>query len=455
MKLTQYLFGKVHYVNSVEKLAAQLLEIRFDWYPMLASALGILGRDHLLPAFSVAAESDLSARLRAVLRECSAVESSRLTRSDELTCAVIRYEASSLIDHFATGYLDYEISDSIFAPLPGLLADLETLPISGAEQAEGHLARLRAFPEFLVMLAQRHRRGLAAGRAPVARLVRAAIGNLEQRLANLHSLRRSPVAVSPGFDEQCAHLVDEVVGPALAAYREFLVTSVLPLARTDDRGGLCWLPDGEDGYAAEIRRHTTSQRSADELHRTGCDLIAALDDEYRVLGGRVFGTNNVTSVFARLRDDPSLRWQRAGDMLASARQAVRRAEAVAPRWFRSLPSVPCDVREQPATESAQTPPYYRIGTLDGSSPGTYFVNTKQPERTPRYWSESLAFHEGVPGHHFESTSASLRTELPPLRTIIPISAFVEGWGVYAERLADEMGLYSGDLDRLGMLSDVS
>jgi uncharacterized protein (DUF885 family) len=205
-------------------------------------------------------------------------------------------------------------------------------------------------------------------------------------------------------------------------------------------------------YTAAIRGHTTLQHSPDELHRTGVELVAALANQYRALGSRVFGTADLDAILTRLRDDPALRWRTGPDMMAAAQAAVRRAEAAAPHWFRTLPDQPCAVAEQPASGSPNSAPYYLAGSIDGSRPGTYFVNTKRPTELPRYQVEVAAFHEGVPGHHFEATASRQRTGLPLLRRIVPLSAFVEGWALYAERLADEMGLYSNDLARLGMLT---
>ena len=118
-----------------------------------------------------------------------------------------------------------------------------------------------------------------------------------------------------------------------------------------------------------------------------------------------------------------------------------------------LPDSPCTVAPYPPSVPASTPPAYRHGSLDGSRPGTYFVNTAVPSESVRHKNEVTSFHEAVPGHHFEVTNAESRTDLPLFRRTASVTAYREGWALYSERLADEMGLYSDDLARAGHADD--
>ena len=139
--------------------------------------------------------------------------------------------------------------------------------------------------------------------------------------------------------------------------------------------------------------------------------------------------------------------------MAVAEASLARAVAAIPAWFGRLPRADCEVvRMQPHEEQHSTIAYYREPPQDGSRPGRYYVNTYAPETRPRYEAEALAFHEAVPGHHLQVAIGQELEQLPAFRRHAETTAFVEGWGLYSERLADEMGLYSGDLDRIGMLS---
>ncbi|WP_315863249.1 DUF885 domain-containing protein [Amycolatopsis sp. FBCC-B4732] len=242
------------------------------------------------------------------------------------------------------------------------------------------------------------------------------------------------------------------VRPALARYREFVATELAGHGRP----GICGLDDGDAHYAALARTHTTTDHSPGELHRLGLDLLAGLETEYAELGRRVFGLTDPAAVRRRLRTDETLRWRDADEMLEAARAAVARAAAAAPAWFPRVPSAGCVVRPVPAADApVAAAAYYLPPADDGSRPGVYYTNTHEVRERDRFIAETVAFHEAVPGHHFAESLAQELTGLPRLRRVALITAFHEGWALYSERLADEMGLFSGDLMRLGMVAEDS
>ncbi|HET8661795.1 MAG TPA: DUF885 domain-containing protein [Micromonosporaceae bacterium] len=308
----------------------------------------------------------------------------------------------------------------------------------------------------IATLAARHRTGVAAGRLPVRCLVDTAVAHLDRHLANRDSnpLRRPrPPTDDTTFTAERDRLVDGVVRAAFTRYRRVLAEEVAPHSRPDERAGLCWLPDGEATYERLIQTHTTLARSAEELHLTGLELVERLAEEYRSTGGRVFGPIALPEMFERLRTDPALRWRDAAEILTTARAIIARAERAAPQWFGRLPRQRCTVEAVPADEAPGAPGgNYSGAALDGSRPAIYFVNTYRAEERERYSAEAVAYHEVIPGHHVQVALARELTGLPLLRRVTPINAFAEGWGLYAERLADEMGLYSSDVARLGMLA---
>jgi uncharacterized protein (DUF885 family) len=165
----------------------------------------------------------------------------------------------------------------------------------------------------------------------------------------------------------------------------------------------------------------------------------------------VLGTTAVDEIFEHLRTAGTLRFSTGQQILDNAEVALARAQAAVGNWFATVPATPCEVREIPAVEAPEsTIAYYQPPTLDGR-PGRYFVNTFAPQTRTRFEAEALAFHESVPGHHTQIARA-LELDRPVLQRVFYVTAFAEGWGLYAERLADEMGLYSDDTARLGMLS---
>jgi uncharacterized protein (DUF885 family) len=446
---------------SPDRLADELTDAIFDANPIEATVLGIRDRDDRLPDFSEVGEEAIRARVAGILARAGDVVPAG--DGDRVTLAVVRALAEGLLDRLAVRAIEYAVTDTFTAPAVGLLVLMPMTGITEPAHADGYLARLAGLPAVFGAIADRHRAGIAAGRLPVHRLTGATIAYLDRYLADPANdpLRRPrPPADGtvdlPAFGAERDRLLAGVVHPALARYRQVLDAEVLGHGRPDDRPGLCWLPDGEDYYARLVRAHTTTDRTPEQLHQTGLDLIARLREECAEVGARAFGTTDLQEIFERLRTDPALRWRDGDELLAHARATIERAEQVAPEWFGRLPSQRCSVMAVPETDAPGAgAAYYLSPALDGSRPGVYFANTYQATERGRAPYEATAFHEGVPGHHFQQALAHELTELPLLRRVVFFTAYGEGWGLYAERLADEMGLYSGDLARLGMLSQDS
>jgi uncharacterized protein (DUF885 family) len=213
------------------------------------------------------------------------------------------------------------------------------------------------------------------------------------------------------------------------------------------------VPDGLACYDRLIKVHTSLPLAADEIHRIGLEEVARVRAEMTALGSKLFGTSDLAAIQKRLRLDAALYFGTRDAVENKAEQALRRAEAALPHWLGHLPRTPCVVKRVEAYEEKDTTiAYYRQPAVDGSRPGTYYINTYAPTTRPRYEAEVLAFHESVPGHHTQIAIAQEMSGLPEFRKHLGPTAFVEGWALYTERLADEMGLYSNDLDRMGMLS---
>jgi len=422
----------------VTDLADEMMDLLLDDEPLSATLLGLPGRDHLLR--DLGADAELRARAEDVLRRAV---------GDDVTTAVVANEARSLIEKLDAGLVDLTFADAWNSAASGLLTILPLVRPGDDAGRRDHLARLAAVPDFLARLEVRQRAAVTAGRVPLERLARKGIAFLDRYLADPDG---DPLRGADPDPERERLLVEEV-RPAFAAYRDFLVAEVLPRGRSDDRPGLCHLPGGEAAYTALLRRFTTTAATPAELHRTGVELMDRLEEEYRDLGFRVFGLDSAAATRDRVRADPAFRWRDADEVVAAAKATLDRAWLVAPRWFGTLPRGECAVERVPEAEQHHGPlAYYVDPALDGSRPGTYYVNTRTPHEQDRTIGESLAFHESVPGHHLQISLAQERGDLPLLRRTALIDVYIEGWGLYAERLADEMGLYTDDVARLGMVS---
>ena len=444
-------------------MADELLGVAFDAFPVGATVLGFRDRDDRLTDYSEDGDQAIRGRVEDIAARAGALDPDALSPADGVTRAVVLQQAGAMVDRIDSHGIEFTITDLFVAPVAELLSMLPMVGIGERAHADAYLGRLRRIPVALDAIAERHRAGVTAGRLPVARLVSGAIAQLDRYLANRDGdpLRRPRPQAGTGVDEAAFEaardrVLAEVVRPAMTRYREVLATEILAHGRPDDRAGLGWLPDGDATYARLVRMYTTTARTPEELHRTGLEIAARLAAEYAEVGAQVFGTSDQVEIFTRLRTDPSLRWRDADELLAAAREAIGRAEEAAPRWFGRLPAQRCTVQAVPADEAPGAPgAYYMPPAMDGTRPGTYYANTHRAEERDRHTAEATAFHEGVPGHHFQLTLAQDLADLPMLRRLAQVTAFDEGWALYAERLADEMGLYSGPVARLGMLCEDS
>lgn len=446
-------------MSEITQLAEELVAARFEAYPFEASLLGLPGPHHRLADYREETRQRTRDHMFALARAATDVDPGPLDDTDRITRELIVQQAFALAAEIDVRVEEFSVSDGLSAPALWPLLALPLISLSDDETAEGFLARLDAMPGYLTTLSERQREGVARGLAPPAFLVRSGVGFVDRYLRArsddpLRAIR--PKRESARFAARRDALIENVVRPAYGHYRDFLAYEMLPKAREDGQAGLWWQPDGEQRYQALAAVHTTTEHSSQELHTTGLELLDKLDAEYATIGGRVFGTRSRTEIFHRIRNDPALRWSSGEELLTSARRAITRAEAVAARWFGRVPGEQVVVKPVPAAEAeGGSVAYYTPPSLDGSRPGTYFANTAEATQRCRHLSEAIAFHEAVPGHHFQITTALGLEKLPLLRRIADINAYAEGWGLYAERLADEMGLYSDDLARLGMLSQES
>jgi uncharacterized protein (DUF885 family) len=354
--------------------------------------------------------------------------------------------------------------DAMSGPQSSFMSIPSYQPLRDVADGESMLARWWAMGPWIDQQIAQLRRGAGEGRTPVAGSVQRVIAQLDELLARplddwplLAPLHAPHEGWSDGawraFEVGLAGAVRDGLRPAFTRYRAYLADEVLTGARDEAHVGIGHLPGGAETYAGLARAHTTTDLTPQQIHDTGLAEIARIDAEIAELGARVLGTSDLPGTLSALRGDPSVHFRTADEIVAVAEASLARAVAAIPAWFGRLPRAACEVvRMEAHEEQHSTIAYYREPPQDGSRPGRYYINTWAPETRPRYEAEALAFHEAVPGHHLQVAIGQELEHLPAFRRHGETTAFVEGWGLYSERLADEMGLYSADLDRIGMLS---
>jgi uncharacterized protein (DUF885 family) len=406
-------------------------------------------------------EDEAIGELQAIVVAARNIEAGALTATEKVTREVLIHQAGSEAEELVSRRAEIDVN-----PVMGFQVTLASAaaqyPVSKPEHALAVVDRYRKVATMIDEAIKRLRQGVARDRTPPAVAVQKTIAQLDGYLAmpvgaDLHLQVRRPEAFTAdqeaAWRNELLGIVQESLRPAYKAYRDALAEEILPHARPPERSGVVWLPDGEEVYARAVAQHTTIDTTPMEIHRIGKEAIAGLADEYREFGGRMLGTTDLATIFGRLRNDPGLRFSDSEAVRVHARNALQRAEAAIPEWFGILPQAPCvvvDIPEEVAKDA--TIAYYVPPATDGSRPGSYYLNVSEPATRTIFESEALAFHESIPGHHLQIAIAQEQADLPEFRRHTWITAFGEGWALYTERLSDEMGLYSGDLERLGILS---
>ena len=443
----------------LDRLADDYLNVTLTLNPFNATVAGVPGYDAEVPDPSRSAALAAARRLDEIAGRAGAVDPSALAPEDRTTQAVLVATARNESAQLVAALDEFAVSATTIGAQTALIATVPRAPLVSERHAADYLARCAKLGGWLDGVGERYRQAARAGRTPTE-------SGTRQTIAQIDALLRAPVEGDPivaatrrpdpprdGLPAEVAELVATVVRPALQRLRTTLHEDLLPVSRPDDRVGVCHVPGGREGYAAAVRAHTTTDLSPEEIHAVGVDLVRGLREELAELGGRALGTSEVDAVLDRLRHDPALRFREAGEILASATAALARANEALPDRFHTYDLAPCIVTEMSEFEATDSVlGYYVPPATDGSRPGMHCVNTHSPTQRPRFEYETLAFHESVPGHHLQAAIAQGLTELPMFRRVGYLPAYSEGWALYTERLCDEMGLYTGDLERLGMLS---
>ena len=446
---------------------AELAEAYWDAYlqadPVQGTAIGDGRYNDRLPDLSPDGRHFLARRFEGLRERVAAVHPDPADREAPLTRAALLAAIDSQLATLAADAPSHTV-DAMTGPLANFMNIPSFQPLRQPTDGVAMLARWRAMGPWLDDLGEALRRGLADGQSPVAGSVRSVLDEMDELLALpttswplLAPLERQPAgwpdAEWRSFATDLQRAVEGEVRPAFARYRAFLSDEVLALSRDEEHVGICHLPGGLERYGRLVRAHTTTDRTAEELHGIGRAEVARIDAEMSSLGARVLGTESLDETLAALRGDRSVHFDSGEEIVDAAQRSLAAAQAAIPAWFGRLPRARCEVtRMLPHEERHTTIAYYREPAQDGSRPGRYYINTYAPETRPRYEAEALAFHEAVPGHHLQVAIAQELDRLPAFRRHGETTAYVEGWALYTERLADEMGLYSGDLDRIGMVS---
>ena len=442
-------------MTSARDLADRFHTRWLEQNPFAATSYGIPGYDDLVPDESEAGRAAWRAEVGQFLQEAGAIARDHLTPADAVTLDCTTEAATQELEIIELAQAEHTVTAMQYAGPAAFLAVAARTVLVDPAAAEAYLTRLRRSGGWLDQTSERLGTGARKGRLPVAPLAEQAVIWAEDVLA-----RPGPAAVlaprppqgwprAAAWEEERRAVAAEVVKPALARWVA-TVRDLLPQARPSDRAGLVYLPGGDRDYARSVRIYTTLPLSPEELHQTGLEQVAALEARAVELGAAL-GLSCLDEVFAALRDSAGK--MPPAEAIRQAATAVKRAEARAAEFFPAPLPPPCDVTPMPEVVAVSgAAPHYTPPRLDGGRPGTFWFNTERPTAGTGWDIEVVAFHEAVPGHHLQLSRLQLLTGLPALQRQRSLPVFSEGWGLYAEQLAEEAGLYA---DERGLLGSVS
>ena len=440
----------------VNDLADRFWEAVLELNPTTATLYGDERYADRLPDPSSEGRARTRALLERTAAEASDIEVTGLPTEDRITRDMLEVIAALGIEEDDQRLHELRVVDQMGGPQQLLPQLTQFQPADTPERLDAFIARLQAYPAYMAANAQILRDGLASGLTAPRIVAERTIAQIERMLeVPIESaLVPSMVNVATEADrERVRDVVRDDVYPADRAYLDALKGDYLAATRVDP--GLWSAPDGEQLYRTAMRSWTTLELDPDEVHRIGLDALDAIELERREIAREAGFADDTAAYRASLDADVANTPQTKDELVARAHEDIERALAIAPRYFGVLPRAGCDVRAVEEYKEKDAPfAYYYPPAPDGSRPGIYYANGYDLPSRKYTKLATTTFHEAVPGHHFQIT---LEMENPNLITFRRLGArmvggaYVEGWGLYSERLADEMGLFRTEAERFGML----
>lgn len=451
--------------NAAQKFHALLQD---DWeftlkeYPLLATSRGDLRYNDRLSDQSPQAYVRRNSRSQAFMQRLQDIHREDLSPDDQLNYDLFQELLSWDLSEYKFGaYLEPIDARSGFQLyLPRMY---ERIPLRTRKHYDDYLARLQAVPNFIDQTIALMQEGLKRGVTPPRLVLQPVPGQIEtltkvpvQDFPLYQPFKNFPQAFSEkskaDLKKRGGEIVRTAVLPAFERFRQFMLDTYIPQAKSEISVSKRH-PQGAEFYAFRVRQFTTTDLTPEAIHEIGLQEV----DRIKKRMHEIIRVTNFDGDFAAfvqfLRTDERFYYDKPEDLLIGYRDICKRMDAKLPGLFGKLPRAPYGVREIPDYEAPNsTTAYYNPPTQDGTQPGWFYANTYDLKSRPKYEMEALAFHESVPGHHLQIALQQEMQNVPPFRTLASFTAFVEGWGLYAESLGHEAGFYQDPYSEFGFLS---
>jgi uncharacterized protein (DUF885 family) len=445
--------------SPVNRLADRFWESILELNPTTATVYGDERYADRLEDPSPAGRAKARRLMEQTKAEAEAIAPEGLSVEDRITRDMLIVIADQGIEEDDQGVHRLRVVDQIGGPQTLLPQVCQFQPADTPERLEKFIARLESYRDYMAANTDILREGLDTGLTAPRIVAERTVAQLERLLAIPleEAIVPSLAQVASDADrERVRTVAEQVLYPADRAFLDVLGGDYLKATREEP--GLWSAPDGESLYRTQIRSWTTLDLDPREVHEIGMDELRIVDERRRAIAEGA-GATSAAEYRQRLADDPANTPNSKAELLERAREDIERAMVVAPRYFGTLPRAGCEVKAVEEFKEKDAPfAYYFPPATDGSRGGTYYANGYDLPSRKYTKLATTTYHEAVPGHHFQ---IALEQENPNLSTFrrlgarIVGGAYVEGWGLYSEKLADEMGLFRNDAERFGMLDAVA
>ena len=442
--------------SAVNDLAHRFWEGVLELNPTTATFYGDARYADRLEDPSPAGRARIRAHMERTAAEAAAIPIDGLSTEERITRDMLQVIGELGVEEDDHGLHQLRVVDQMGGPqqlLPQLTA---FQPVDTPERLEAFIGRLHAYPAFMAANADILREALASGLTAPSIVTERVIAQLERMLAIPIESAIVPGSVQGATDaerERIREVVRDVVYPADAAFLATIRGEYRHASREEP--GIWSAPNGDAIYRTAIRSWTTLEIDPEEIHRIGLEELAAIDDERRAIAGAAGFVDDIAAYRAALDEAPGNTPATKDELVQRAREDIDRAMAEAPRFFGALPKAGLEVRPVEEYKEKDAPfAYYYPPSATGDRDGIFYANGYDLASRKYTKLASTTYHEAAPGHHFQ---IALEMENPNLITFRRLGArmvggaYVEGWGLYSERLADEMGLYRSEAERFGML----
>jgi uncharacterized protein (DUF885 family) len=456
--------GPERFSGPSSQTLAQLVSDYWEWRlatePELATRVGRVEHNGRWRDWSKAARDRLRYDQREFLQKAMWVSPGNLNSADVLTALLMEYELQTALE--AEPYLDLvqRVSQADGAHNQ-VFTVIDAMPARTVKDYENIVARLRALPVYVDQTIVLIREQLAAGLAQPANVVDLMLDQVVAQSTPaaadsplLAAFRRFPAEIAAADQMRLAT-------QARAAYEQQFVPSWKRLEaflrdqyrkQTRPQIGVGSLPKGAAVYAILIHAYTTTRMPAGEIHQLGLQEVARIEKEMQRLAREAGFSGPVTDYERQIGAQPGMRFASQEEMLQYARDVLARVQPALPRLFKRVPRMTVGVRPIPADREASTASNYTAGTVDGTRPAWFNMNTYRPQEQFKYDVDSLVLHESVPGHHLQRGLGLELSGIPDFRRVFAAPAFSEGWALYAESLGQELGAYRDTTTKFGQLA---